>query len=137
MTAPFNFKRVNAIAEAMDSQLRVAEEYSTEVWEDPELGPLLRIYALFTHSPSEAFDEPASAKQIADCRAYTYARMARLHVKRDGCECMEIDGMDDLMSELDSIADQETGKAIAAGESDANKQFAALKKKGNANPMEH
>ncbi len=121
----------------MDSQLRAAEDYRDDFWNDPSLGPLLQVYALFTHFPEAAFDDPGEPKKIADCRVYTYARMARLHAKRDGCECMELDGMDDLMTELDSIADMETVKAMKAGESDANKQLSKLKKTGQAMPMKH
>ncbi len=121
----------------MDSQLRQADDYCQEIWEDPAVGPLLRLYAMFTHFPADAPGGPLSDKQIADYRAYTYARLARLHARRDGCECMEIDGMDDLMSELDSIADQETHAAIRSGETDANRQYLALKKKGQSSKLSH
>jgi len=137
MAAPFDCKEADRRAAAMDSQLRAADDYRDDFWNDPALGPLLRIYAMFTHFPAEAFDDPASEKTIADCRAYTYARMARLHAKRDGCDCMEIDGMDDLMSELDSIADTDTIAALKAGEADAGKQFSKLKKSGQADPVNH
>ncbi len=137
MTAPFDYKTAEKKAAAMDSQLRQADDYSEEIWDDPVLGSLLRVYAMFTHFPADAPGGPLSDKQVADYRAYTYARMARLHARRDGCECMEIDGMDDIMSELDSIADQETLAAIKSAEADANRQYLALKKRGQSNPFSH
>ena len=137
MTAPFDYETADKNASAMDSKLREADEYCAEIWADPALGPLMRLYAMFTHFPNDALGRSLTDTQVADYRAYTYARMARLHARRDGCECMEIDGMDDILSELDSIADQETMSAIKSGESDANRQYLALKEKGIADPMSH
>ena len=137
MAAPFDYRDVSRRADAIGKKLRKAEDYRDDFWEDASLGPILKVYAILTHFPEEAFDSEVSEKQIADGRLYTFARLARLHRKRDGCDCIEIDGMDDLLSELDEVADQDSMKAIQAGEKDASRQYSDLKKKGQADPVEH
>ena len=134
MAAPFDLTDLSARADAMASRLRAAEEYRDDMWADDAIGPLLRVYAMLTHFPEEAL--AGSEETIAECRVYAYAWMARLHSKRDGCDCMEVDGMDDLLSELDAVAGPGVAAAIKSANADANRQFAKLKKAGNIKPLE-
>ena len=137
MASPFDFREMSSRAEAMAARLRSAEEFRDDLWADAALGPLLRIYALLTYFSDEAFSEPCSAERLAECRLYAYARMARLHAKRDGCDCMEVDGLDELMTEFDQLEGADIMGALQAGNADANRQFAKLKKSGNAEALEH
>lgn len=137
MSAPFDLVDVTGRAESMADRLRSEEDYRDDFWSDEVIGPLLKAYALLTHFPDDAFAERHTDEQIASYRAYAYARMARMHAKRDGCDCMEVDGFDELMTELDAFGGKEILDAIKAGNSDANRQFAKLKKNGNIDPIDH
>lgn len=137
MAVPFKLVDIVARANEYESEILSEAEYSQEIWNDEILGPWLKAYALLTHFPEQAFDEPEPVERIAAYRTYAFSRLARLHVKRDGCDCMEVDGMVDLLTELDDIAGPEVVDAIKAGEGDANREIAKLKKAGKSKPIQH
>ena len=137
MAAPFNFKELSRRAEAMTDELRSSDDYREDFWTDSVIGPWLRVYVLLTHFPDEAFFESYTEEQLAESRVYAYARIARLHARRDGCECMEVDGLDDLMTEYDLLEGADIVGALKAGNADANKQFAKLKKSGEVEALDH
>ena len=137
MPAPFKFSAMSKTAEELADKLLTCDEFCEDVWADEILGPILRVYVLITYMPEAAFSKEPTDEYRAECRFYAYARMARIHAKRDGCECMEIDGMDDLWTEYDSLVDADLIGALKAAHADAQRQLTKLKKSGDSSRMKH
>lgn len=127
MAAPFDYSEVSSRAECLAVELHKTELYSGDTWHDPTLGPLVRVYALLTHRPHDAFDQPVSAEHLAECRTYAYVYFAAIYDALAGAATVD-DGYFDLLSEYDSVVDANLESAMNAATSDARARMEELEK---------
>ena len=70
---PFDLTDFSQRAERIADQLRKTDSYRDDIWNDRHLGPLVRVYALLTHRPEDAFEEavtpdaPRNAGRTPNC----------------------------------------------------------------------
>jgi len=118
MAAPFDFADISARAERLSDKLMAEDDYGSDGWQDPTLGPLIRVYALLTHFPSEAFDEPVTREYLAECRTYAALFLAAIYDGLVGAKTFD-DMFIDLLTNYDSLVDAKLVEAMESAKEDA------------------
>ncbi len=129
MSAPFDYSDVSRRAERLDGELRTTGSYRDDTWCDPVLGPLVRVYALLTHRPNEAFDEPVTPEYLAECRTYAYVLLASIYDGLVGAATAD-DGFIDLATEYDALVSADLIAAMETAKADAKTRLAQFKASG-------
>ena len=127
MSAPFNHSDVSRRAECLDHELRKSDSYRDDTWRNPVLGPLVRVYALLTHRPDDAFDEPITPEYLAECRTYAYVLSASVYDGLVGAATVD-DGFIDLATEYDALSGADLIAAMESAKADAKQRLAGLQK---------
>lgn len=129
MSAPFNFFDVSGRAERLSDDLRTTDSYRDDTWNDPVLGPLVRVYACLTHRPNEALADPVTPEYLAECRTYAYVLFACVYDGLVGAATAD-DGFIDLVTEYDALTGAGLIAAMESAKSDARERLAKLQESG-------
>lgn len=129
MAALFDYSAVSRRAEDLSDELRDTDSYRDDPWSDPVLGPLVRVYALLTHRPEDAFAEPVSPESLAEYRTYAYVLLASVYDGLVGAATAD-DGFIDLVTEYDSLEGADLIGVMETAKSDARERVNELKESG-------
>jgi hypothetical protein len=128
MGAPFQFTDISARAERLADQLLSEDSYGDR-WADPPIGELQRVYALLTHRPNDAFDEPVTREYLAECRMYAAIFLSAIYdALAPASTCDDV--LMDLLTEYDSLVDAKLVEAMESAKSDAAKRIIEIRASG-------